>query len=369
MTRMLAIAGLALAAIALGTGAAGATELVDDDKQQCPSAAHTTVQAGVSAASPGEQVLVCNGLYQETVRVIGPDKDGVQLVANATQRATIKAPFDYSGPVVEIINADRVQVRRFTITGPFQSASGGCPPGGLNRGVDVTGGAIAALVSDNRINAISDAQGGSCEPGDGIAVYVTYGGRVTVARNTIVNYQHTGVNVLNPGSFAAIDSNTITAGTGHFGQQGIVVAGDAQATILTNQISQNGFGDPSFGQGIVLVSADDQGVRVSGNRLFRNDLGILIGLQQGALVSYNTAFDNSEGGIDVRDGTRNIKLERNDLRGNGGFDCQDDTAGDNPGQPGFPRYTTLNLWVNNKGLDADPGPICTPSGVAGPPVP
>ena len=370
MTRTLATAGLAATLAALAAAApAAATEVVDDDKAQCPSAAHTTIQGGVNAASPGETVLVCNGTYQETVSVAGSSKDGVQIVANATQRATIQAPRDYSGPIVQIAGADRVQVRRFVIDGPFSASDNSCPPTGLNSGVQVIFGSVGAVIKDNAIVGINDGHAGTCDTGENIAVDVQNGGRATIGYNQIVHYQDLGVRVVGPGSFVLVDHNSIIAGPGQFDQQGVAISGGAQANVTTNQISENGFDNAGFGQGIQLVGADDENVRITGNRLFRNDVGLLVALQTGAQIINNFAFDNNEHGVDMRPDTVNNKLERNAFRGNGGLDCEDRTAGSNPTTRGFPRYTTRNLWVNNKGLDASPPQICTPTGEAGPPVP
>jgi hypothetical protein len=47
----------------------GRIRQVDDDRVQCPFAAHTTVGAAVAAANPGDQINVCAGTYPETVVV------------------------------------------------------------------------------------------------------------------------------------------------------------------------------------------------------------------------------------------------------------------------------------------------------------
>jgi hypothetical protein len=60
---------VALVALLGGPAAAqAATVTVDDDKLDCPSAGYTSVQAAVNAASPGDVVVICPGLYLE-----GPD--------------------------------------------------------------------------------------------------------------------------------------------------------------------------------------------------------------------------------------------------------------------------------------------------------
>ncbi|HEV7904764.1 MAG TPA: thrombospondin type 3 repeat-containing protein [Pyrinomonadaceae bacterium] len=47
----------------------GRIRQVDDNRVQCPFAAHTTVAAAVAAANPGDQIDVCAGTYTETVTV------------------------------------------------------------------------------------------------------------------------------------------------------------------------------------------------------------------------------------------------------------------------------------------------------------
>jgi hypothetical protein len=47
----------------------GRIRQVDDDRAQCPFAAHTTISAAVAAAGNGDQIDVCAGTYTETVTV------------------------------------------------------------------------------------------------------------------------------------------------------------------------------------------------------------------------------------------------------------------------------------------------------------
>lgn len=43
--------------------------IVDDDKLECPSATFTSIQAAVNAASPGDQIIVCKGVYVEQITI------------------------------------------------------------------------------------------------------------------------------------------------------------------------------------------------------------------------------------------------------------------------------------------------------------
>jgi hypothetical protein len=44
--------------------------IVDDDKVHCPNAPFTSINVAVLAAAPGETILVCPGLYKESVPII-----------------------------------------------------------------------------------------------------------------------------------------------------------------------------------------------------------------------------------------------------------------------------------------------------------
>src|SRR5437762_10489585 len=52
------------------------TLVVDDDRQQCPGADYTSINAAILAAAPGDKIRVCPGLYNETVVV---SKAGLSL--------------------------------------------------------------------------------------------------------------------------------------------------------------------------------------------------------------------------------------------------------------------------------------------------
>jgi parallel beta-helix repeat protein len=358
--RTLTALGLAVASMAFAAGPASATELVDDDNVQCPAATHSTIQDGVDAASPNELVSVCNGTYEEQVVIAGSAKDGVRLRALVNKGATIDMPFLSSGAVVQVDGADRVEVARFRITGPVD-----CFVDSDVHGVHVTGGAQTAKVQDNLILDMNDGSG--CVSGEGNGVRVDGASRATVQLNRIEDYSHHGVLVSDPSTFALVSRNTIiAAATPSEAKRGVSVTGDAQVDATANQISEN---VDSFVQGIgvLLDDANESNVRVTGNRTFDNDQGIVLANQENALIQNNFSFNNNDQGILLESTTQENQVVRNDARSNDGLDCEDRTGGTNPNN-GFPNYTTQNSWNRNKGLDADPPPICTPTGAPGPPV-
>ena len=70
MRKVLVLAVVALGALGLGVSNALAKDLVvDKDKVQCPKAGFTSIQAAVTAASPGDKIKVCPDTYLESVNV------------------------------------------------------------------------------------------------------------------------------------------------------------------------------------------------------------------------------------------------------------------------------------------------------------
>src|SRR4029079_5936074 len=70
MRKVLVLAVVVLGVLGWGVSSALAKELVvDKDKAQCPKAGFTSIQAAVTAASPGDKIKVCPDTYLESVSV------------------------------------------------------------------------------------------------------------------------------------------------------------------------------------------------------------------------------------------------------------------------------------------------------------
>jgi parallel beta-helix repeat protein len=333
---------------------ASARELVDDDRAQCPTAPHTDIQAGVDAASPGELVEVCDGTYSEQVAITGAAKDGVRLVARRILGATIRAPQDTVGAIVKVEDADRVKVSRFRIVGPFTGPGGvGCPPGeGTSRhAVLVTGNfnaSINAQVLGNSIHHIVPPAGQSCPSFFGFGVEVTNGSRARVANNTIEDFGFGGVAVTS-GAAGLVDHNAIEGGG--FGVHGF---NEARLNLNSSSISATDIG-------VFLERNFESAVRVAGNRISGNRVGIALSNQVGGQLTSNRVFANDQQGIFAGPSAVANVFRHNDARGNGGTDCFDLTAnGAYSGPPGHPYFTTANKWGANRGSEASPAGICTP---------
>ena len=136
-----AVTGLVVGVIAVAAGPAGATsdrhgashtlyvsnsshgsgtwsDLGRRDRGGCKHAGFTTIGAAVSAANPGDTVVVCPGTYAEDVQVDKP----LQLQGHATINAT-----GLTNGIV--ITSSYVGVSGFTVTGALAEGILAEPPG------------------------------------------------------------------------------------------------------------------------------------------------------------------------------------------------------------------------------------------------
>ena len=233
MKRFVSLAVLGAAVFSLSAGSAfGATLQVDDDGAQCPNADFTSVQAAVTAASPGDTVKVCPGTYEEQVRI--EDKDKLKLESLNPEQAIIKFPPVPTTPpnaLVHIQDSDDVTVRGFTITGPYTNP--GCTePENNYIGVFVDN-SFDAKIDHNHITQIKNSLVSLFGCQDGLSVLVGDSaqdsvGTANVDHNLIDEYQKSGVIVNNEGSYAEVDHNVIRA------------ADDVQPFIAPNGVEVSG---------------------------------------------------------------------------------------------------------------------------------
>jgi nitrous oxidase accessory protein NosD len=105
----LAAAGLISLAAPLGANAG--TLVVDDDLAECPQADFTTIQAAVTAAEPGSQILVCAGTYHESVTI---SKNDLRLLARGKPgEVVVDADQAFAG--FQLLGASGVLIQGFTV--------------------------------------------------------------------------------------------------------------------------------------------------------------------------------------------------------------------------------------------------------------
>lgn len=342
------IALTALVTLGVAAPAAGAaTHLVDDDLVQCPTAAFTSIQAAITAAAPGDQVLVCQGFYTEQVTV-GAGKDGLRVNAKEIHGAIIESPniLPPHGAIVRITDGVQdVRFDRFQVQGPGT--------GNLLFGILVDGGAEVDGMRDLyvrviRNNTVAVAPGTAIQIGSGIN-----GPGIVRDLNgfRLERFVEDGINVREPGSEALITHGKLT-GTGDQGltaNGGIVVRDGALARVTGNQVTGHAGLGTAFG---ILFDAPAPGSSANNNRVYDNEVGIGLRSAASVLLRSNDVKRNGDG-IDVDSSSAGNTMNGNDARTNRSTDCADASAGG--GTAG-----TANTWTANRGVVSVPAGICTP---------
>jgi Right handed beta helix region len=218
----------------------------------CSSPGYSTVQAGINAASPGEQVNVCAGTYTEQVEIVKPVKL-TQAQGGVTLQMPSKPALSKTGcdteTGVEPGQIDEISVCTkgdVTISGlkivalaPIETCAGG-----LN-GVFVAGGANLTASGDQIIGAsttLKDFKG--CQHGIALEVGNHHAGEVGHAKlesDAISGYEKNGPTATSPGSTLLVKGSVITGEgpSSYIAQNGIEVAFGAKGSISDTTISGN----------------------------------------------------------------------------------------------------------------------------------
>ncbi|MFB7178843.1 nitrous oxide reductase family maturation protein NosD [Streptomyces sp. NPDC056257] len=278
---------------------------------------YPTIQAAVDAADPGDRITVRPGVYREQV-VIGKD---VSITGSGDRKTTIQAPQtltpgdDGSNSIVEIHNGASVSLSRLAVSGP---GPGTCADGALGSGIRVLGGARLDL-RHAAVTHITDTPAAPC-PRSATAVLVgnlpTGTGSATIHDTKITGYQGAGVVVLNEGSTATIEHNTVT---GHptLSTDGIEFVAGAVGRVTRNTISDNECREPDPDCGPDFFSefqhagivADAPGTVLQHNRLVGNQVGIYVA-GVGLDIADNDIQRSSYVGIALQDGSFTVRKGR-----------------------------------------------------------
>jgi hypothetical protein len=271
----------------MANGPATPPILVDDDKVQCPTATFSTIQAAIDAASPGEHIRVCAGTYHEQLTIdksitVAADNGVVLSPTGITANATGLTQSDQIAAAVLVKNAASVVLTGFRIDG---SGSGitDCSP----RLVGVLFQDASGRIEHNAVRhfRLSSSLDG-CQSGNAIEVETSAGASssVTIADNSVDDYQKNGITANENGSSVTIDGNTVVGigPTSGAAQNGIQVGFGASGLITNNNVSNNVWSPcVSLAQcatdatGILIFESDH--VRVNANTVGTNQIGIFAG--------------------------------------------------------------------------------------------
>jgi nitrous oxidase accessory protein NosD len=292
-----------LLALSLPVGRASASTqlVVGSASQDCVGATYQSIQSAVDAASDGDSIRVCKGVYQEQLSItksvdINPD-EGVFLVPsvlkqNATGLATgvpIAAAIFVSGTV-------NVSISGMTVDG-INNAVTGCAP----RVEGIYYQNASGKISRNVVRNVTLGLGlGGCQSGTGILVESGNGGSsdVTIVDNVVHDFQKNGITANEIGTHVSVHGNVITGlgPTNGAAQNGIQIGFGAKGEISQNMVMEtiwSGCTDVSTCSAVAtqILVAESDGVKVSDNMLADSQVSIFI---EGNLaeVSGNQVFNS-----------------------------------------------------------------------------
>ena len=270
-------AGALAVAMGVPATASAATLSVDDDGLDCPSAAYSSVQAAVDAASPGDIVAICPGTYEEgpatvpnaganavsiakmiTLRGAGASK--VTIRPKPAIASLLGTTTNYRNTTGAVIGVYRSGVRQLVDISGVTVEGGATTVGSAVKFYNAEGSLTGSVIRN--VAPLTGPQGyGVVIASNLVADRIP----VRVAGTAISGYAKAGVVIDSTqaapalGILAAtVTQNRITgAGTqAQTGQQGVFATGLATGAITTNIISGNlGAGDAASA-GVRLVDLD-----------------------------------------------------------------------------------------------------------------
>jgi parallel beta-helix repeat protein len=362
------------------TPAFSATLVVDNDFLDCPRADFSSIQLAVNAASPGDKILVCPGVYQETVLVNKPD---LRIEAQGApgqvvlQGGTPAQQFGFHLLITTGVLVEGFTVQSFgTANIRIEGGSGNT----LRKNVAtllVTPMSSSIQVVNSSANIVEQntAFANQCSGCNGISVSGTASSDNIIRHNEAFRNATAGIQINGAGPRNVLSSNRSYSNT--IGIRNIL--GSHGNVIENNYVFLNAATGtpPAPVSGGILIGASSS-VTVRNNRSERND-DFGIRLQNNAannLVEKNEVRENDRDGIRLesaapgvggapgpviantvqlnlirrngRDGIRVFDplaagntIERNVIRESGEHDAHDDSVGPSPG-------ATLNFWIENK---------------------
>lgn len=314
---------LCLAALLLPhprTTANAAQLVVDDDKLDCQNAGFSHIQDAINAASAGDRIRICKGIYAEQLTIQKPlslDADSGAILMPGAMHQNAVSLFD-SAPIATAIlvqNASKVTVRGLIVDGANNGISA-CSP-------DLEGITFQNASGSIERSAVRNFKLGSglegCQSGTGI--FVQSGGGTTssveISDCTVHHYQKNGITANEVGTEASIHHNVVTGlgPTTGAAQNGIQIGFGAAGAIERNLVTNNIFSPCSVAATCTTVATNilvtqSDGVQVTGNRAGISQVAIFIAANNASILRNETFATLVFDGIRIEGGDANVRDNR-----------------------------------------------------------
>jgi hypothetical protein len=330
------------------------------------------IQRAVTASGTADTVLVCPGVYEEDVE-IHSGRTGLTLRSVDPHQAVI-APrtVDNGYGAILVVDSDvpGVRVKGFRLSA---RTGGQCQ----QIGYAVLALGRAAVLRDNAISVTGGDPYGPC----GLSAGIQIGTRAMAIANSVVGFKGGGIVSSGGGSIVArntlrqlpagrsLPDQCVGGGIYAFGDDmhvranrivglatanyslcdGIYQAYPIRDVVIRDNVVRYAFSAIAVGNGATNALVADNVVLDSKGRF-----ALLLYDLIDSTIRGNRVTGSASPGLWVRDDSHGLIIHDNDLRGNAGLDCLDESAGNG-------TMGTANTWRRNLGDDSRPKGICRAS--------
>jgi hypothetical protein len=264
----------------------GAQLVVDDDKVECPNAGFTRIQDAVDAASSGDEIHICKGIYVEQVAIrksLTIDADNGAILMPSAMQANTTSLFDAAPIATALLVADTtgVSISGLTVDG-VNSGISQCAPDLIGITFQNASGELdRTAVRNFKLTASLNG----CQSGTGIFIQSGNGGvsKVEIDHCTVHDFQKNGITADEIGTVTIIRRNVVTGigPTTGAAQNGVQIGFGAAGSILDNVVTNNVWSPctavstcTAVATNILVTQSD--GVEVSGNTAGISQVNIFV---------------------------------------------------------------------------------------------